>query len=182
MDAYVVSAGWPELATALLMLVCADATERQLFQLAGVREPTGLTFSLYSILTFSALAVYSSVAPEHRLHNVQLFTLGASWIAFWVLHFERLAVLLTALTALLCLYMLIDTRLYVLFVWLAYLSMCGINLVLYLRSVREVRFPGRQFSRWRTPSVQQSANSLLLAPRHTQLCMTQEIRADEMRD
>lgn len=171
--------GWPELVTLLTLLICADAKERELYHRTQVIEPTYIGFLSYLVLTGIALGVFSRIEPLHPLHTAQLIGLCTSWILFWVFHKEKIALLFFAKTTLFCLYMLINTGNAELLLWLAYLGFNVFALWKFLQNTQSVRFPGRSFSRFRTPKDHppSNANSFLINPQNTVL-VTQEMSSN----
>lgn len=157
---------WPEVAAWLLLLVCADAKERELFHRTGVPEPTYFGFLTYLLMTAGSLAMFSDLHPDHRLHSIQLGLLCASWVTFWIAHWERIAILLAASTTAVCIGMMVITSEAWLLVWMTYLGFHTFSLWHFRRRSQGVRFPGRSISRFRTSTDSLSegtgANTYLL--------------------
>jgi hypothetical protein len=141
---------WPEVAAWLLLLVCADAKERELFHQSGVPEPTYFGFLTYLLLTAGSLALFADLHPDHQLHSIQLSMLCASWVTFWIVHWERISILLAAGAATVCLGMIVITSEAWLLVWMTYLGIHTFSLWSFRRRSQGVRFPGRPISRFRT--------------------------------
>lgn len=149
----------------LFLLVCADAKERELFHKTGVPEPTYFGFGLYVCLTAVSMALYSDLEPEHILHTPQVVVLCCSWFAFWVMHWDRLAILLAIVSTGLALVLLIASSNAWLLIWMSYLALHTFSLWSFRQRTRDVRFPGRLFSRLWTPgneANEMGANSYLM--------------------
>lgn len=167
--------GWPEAATLLVFMLCADAKERELFQIARVQEPTYIGYFPYLMLTTVMLHCFSTVHPEHPTHVAQLVGLCIAWIAFWVFHLEKIALVVFSKVWLLGLYMLIDTSSIGLVGWLAYLAFNVFAAWSFRNNTHNVRFPGRTVSRFHTPRAPGSnANALIFRDSRT-LLLTQEL-------
>lgn len=154
-----------EWAAFLFLLVCADAKERELFHRAGVPEPTYFGFSFYLLLTACSLVLFANLEPEHALHGAQLAVLSGSWFAFWVMHWDNLAILLAATATILALVLMIVSSNAWLLIWMTYLSLHTFALWSFRRRSRDVRFPGRPISRLSTPGSELSeigANAYLM--------------------